>query len=136
MKTIKPQRLSLVTRCFENERKFYFGISTLAFIDLSSGALLPEIAMWKFVVEELGKDGVLDAGMPKSNAEFLVTGRAFQPDGEPKETCPVTVKLGGLEKTLYVIGDRFWKGKKQSTPQPFSEMPVTWERAFGGVNCK
>lgn len=132
MKTVKPLRLSLITRSFEVKRKFYFGVSTLVFFDLDSGELLPEIALWQFAAEELGKDAAIEAGVPKSQSEFLITGSVYTPNGEPLETCPVTAKIGGLEKTLYVVGDRFWKGREQSKPQPFSAMPLTWEHAYGG----
>lgn len=125
-------RLSVVTRPFETNRKFYFGVSTFAFFDFVTGELLPEVAMWTFAAEELGKDAGLDVGIPKKNAEYIIAGSVFTPNGDPLETCPVKARLGSLEKTLYVVGDRFWKGRKQSKPQPFTQIPLTWNRAFGG----
>lgn len=89
--------------------------------------------MWMFLAEELGKDGIPDAGMPKTHAEFLVTGRAFQAGAELRPACKVRVRVGTLEKTLYVLGNRYWlSDKEQSKPEPFVEMPIAWERAFGG----
>lgn len=132
MKVIKPQKLGLVTRCFERQRRFLLGVSILALHDFAH-ALASEVDMWKFLPEQLGKDGIPDAGMPKSRAEFLVTGRAFQSGGEPRPGCKVRVRLGSIEKTLFVFGDRYWlSNTKQTEPRPFTEMPLTWEHAFGG----
>lgn len=132
MKTIKPMRLSLLTRSFETNRTYYLGVSTLAFFDLESAELLPEVSLWLFAADELGKDSAIDAGIPKSRAEYLVSGSVFTPDGKPQETCPAIARVGTLEKTIYSIGDRFWKGREQSKPQPFSSLPLMWEHAFGG----
>lgn len=132
MKLMKPDRLSLLLRSFEVQRKFRLGISILGFFDIKTEQLLEEVDMWGFVPDELGKDSAVDAGFPKSRAEYLVRGSVFTPGGEPQETCPITVKVGSLEKTLYVVGDRFWKGYQQSHPQPFTSMPISWELAYGG----
>lgn len=132
MKLMKPDRLSVLLRSFEVQRKCRLGISILGFFDIKTGQLLEEVDLWGFVPDELGKDAAIDAGFPKSKAEYLVHGSAFVPGGASQETCPITVKVGDLEKTLYIVGDRFWKGKQQSKPQPFTSMPISWELAYGG----
>jgi hypothetical protein len=38
------------------------------------------------------------------------------------------------QKVLQVSGDRVWSDGRPSAPQPFTSMPLTWERAFGGVH--
>ena len=81
MKVLKPGRLSVLTRPFEVQRKFRLGISILAYFDISTGALLEEVELWKLAAKELGKDAAIDAGIPKSNAEYLVHGSVFVPDG-------------------------------------------------------
>lgn len=131
MKVLKPQKLGLVSRCFEHERRYYLSVGVLA-LHHFTGALVNEADLWKFLAEELGKNPP-DMAMPKSRAEFLVSGRAFQPGGEPRTACRVRVRLGNLEKTLYVVGNRFWlSATDASRPEPFTEMPVSWETAFGG----
>ncbi len=132
MKVVKPQKLGILTRCFERERHQFLSVGILALHGFSS-ALSSEADMWKFLPEELGKDGIPDAGMPKSRAEFLVTGNAFQPGGKPWPGCKVRVQLGAIGKTLYVFGDRYWlSDAEQTNPHPFGQMPITWENAFGG----
>ena len=133
MKTLKPQKLGILTRCFEFKRRCYFGVSVLAFIPLGGrDDLFSEVSMWKFAASELGADAALDVAIPKAKAEFLVTGSAFVPGGEPRPGCAVRVRLGGREKTLHVSGDRYWKGEFPSDPVPFVSMPLDWAHAFGG----
>jgi uncharacterized protein YjbI with pentapeptide repeats len=133
MKVIKPQRLGLLSRVFEYQGNFYFTVSVLVFFPFESPSfLLPEVKLWQLLPKELGKDAVFDAAMPKPNPEVLVTGHAYPPGGEPKPACAVRVKLGSMDKTLYVMGDRFWQFGGPTAPIPFTQMPITFERAFGG----
>jgi len=48
----------------------------------------------------------------------------------------VRFRVGGLEKTVQVIGDRYWVkslgGEYSSPPEPFEKIPLIYERAFGG----
>jgi uncharacterized protein YjbI with pentapeptide repeats len=133
MKVIKPQRLGLLSRIFESQGGFYFTVSILVYFPFESPSfLLPEVKLWQLLPKELGKDAVFDAAMPKPHPEVLVTGNAYPPGGEPKPACAVRVKLGSVDKKLYVMGDRFWHFSGPSEPIPFTEMPITFERAFGG----
>jgi uncharacterized protein YjbI with pentapeptide repeats len=133
MKTIKPQKLGILTRSFEFKGRFRFGLSVLMYAPLGSEmSLYSEVGMWKFAAEELGKDAALDAGIPKARAEFLVTGFAFTPHGEARTGCPVRARLGGCEKTLHVYGDRYWKGSFPTEPAPFTSIPLDWPHAYGG----
>ena len=133
MKVIKPQRLSVLARTFEHEGAFHFAVSVLAFFPFERPSqLLSEVAMWKFLPTELGKDAALDLGMPKSRAEVLLTAKAYPAGGKPQAACPVRLRLGKVDKSLYAVGDRFWKGGMPSTPRPFTEMPITYANAYGG----
>ena len=79
-----------------------------------------------------GKDAALDVCIPKSRAEFLVTGCAYTRDGKPQPACRAAAVLGSLRKELYVFGDRYWNGNTATDPAPFTEMPLDWPHAFGG----
>jgi hypothetical protein len=86
--------------------------------EVSSIRLEPEIA-W----EKLGTDVVL-------------VGTAM-PAKPPVRQMEVSLKVGRAEKRCRVVGDRVWyKGAAghigATEPLPFSEMPLVWERAFGG----
>jgi uncharacterized protein YjbI with pentapeptide repeats len=133
MKTIKPQKLGILSRCFEFKRKNYFAVSVLMYIPLSEKPeLYSEVSMWKFAAAELGKDAALDAGIPKAKPELLVAGWAHVPGGQAKQGCSVKAHLGTLEKELYVYGDRVWRGSIPGDPVPFTSMRVDWAHAYGG----
>lgn len=132
MKTIKPQKLGLLHRVFEDGSDCYLSVTILALFSLGPpAALLSEVDLWKLVAAELGKDAVLDMGMPKPRGELLISGRAY-PRGGPAPACAVRARLGAVDKTLYAIGDRSWRRGVPTEPEPFTEMPIAWERAFGG----
>jgi uncharacterized protein YjbI with pentapeptide repeats len=88
--------------------------------------------MWKFAAAELGKDAALDAGIPKAKSEFLVSGSAYAPGGNPQSGCAVRARLGTHEKLLHVFGDRYWNGPYQTDPVRFTTMPLDWAHTFGG----
>ncbi|MCC6544578.1 MAG: DUF2169 domain-containing protein [Nitrospirae bacterium] len=133
MKTIKPQKLGILTRVFEFKRRFYLAASVLMYIPLTDKAeLYSETGMWKFAAAELGKDAALDACIPKANPEYLVIGSAFVPGGVPNTGCIVSARLGMKEKILDVIGDRYWISTLPGNPALFSSMPLDWAHAFGG----
>ena len=137
MRIIKPQRLSLLTRTYEYEGKFYLAVNIMTFFRFSQPQrLLSEQSMWKFVAEALGKDAVLDMGMPKQRGEFLVYGKCFAPPGRTITQAAVKVKVAGLEKALMVTGNRLWRnrglGLSISQAEPFSSIELSYANAFGG----
>lgn len=133
MKTLKPLRLGVLTRTFEDGPKCYLSVALLAFVPFDEPSrLLPEVSLWKLAVPLLAPQGVLDECMPKAQAEVLVYGNAY-PKGGPAPSTYVRLLLGNIDKTLYVFGDRRWKLGVQTNPEPFAEMPIRWEYAFGGA---
>lgn len=139
MRIRKPPRLGLLTHCFEDRRRFHLVVTVFGCFSLDDpDTLLPEPEMWDFVKAELGGKA-LDLGMPKLRGEVLVHGRACAPGGVPVPAMQVSVELGGMRKALVVHGDRHWQFEGRlvgrlgiSEPEPFVEMPLGWERAFGG----
>jgi uncharacterized protein YjbI with pentapeptide repeats len=69
----------------------------------------------------------------KPAADLLLVGNCYPSDG-PAPFCRATFRVGRHSKTVQVIGNRRWKGllARPSEPEPFSEMPIRYERAFGG----
>lgn len=75
----------------------------------------------------------------KQRCDVLVNGTAYAPGGEPTERCTVGVRIGGWQKAFSVVGDRRWSsaGGVSVTPaQPFSTMPISYDRAFGGSDLR
>lgn len=72
----------------------------------------------------------------KPATDVLVLGNAHAPGGRPTDQVDVSLKMAGFEKTLRIYGDRLWKqtavGMRRAGPEPFTTMPITYERAFGG----
>ncbi len=134
MKTIKPTKISLVWKTFELHNKVYLSIVLMVMVDLDEApSFYSEVDLWKLAGEELGKDMMLDECMPKQKGEVLANGRCFTPKGAPLQGSSVRIKIGSVDKTLYVFGDRVWEWHgAMSLPEPFTEMPIAWAHAFGG----
>ena len=138
MKVIKEQDHCLLLNYFGLNKRYYLAVTVMTYFDFKdSGNPLKEQDMWPFVQGELGKDAILDMAMPKPKGEVLLWGKCFTPDGEARNASRVTLRIGPVEKTLYVYGNRYWRkavglGVTMSPPEPFTEMPLAYNRAFGG----
>lgn len=136
MKVVKPLRLSVLSRPFALQPgQQRLGVTVMAMTGMAPGQpmLYPDVELWPLVAEEIGAQGVLDLGMPKRSAEFLATGHAYTAHQEtPRNRCVARVRVGELEKTLRVSGDRYWLDGRATDPLPFESMPLDWSRAFGG----
>ena len=137
MRVIKPQRLGVQSRTYEFEGKFYLAVSTMAYFAFDMpGRLLSEVSMWKFLATALGKDAVLDMGMPKKQGEFLVYGQCHAPAAGPVTALPVRVRVGAQAKNLHVFGNRQWNKRGPvfsiSEPEPFTRIRIDYANAFGG----
>ncbi|MCC6522729.1 MAG: DUF2169 domain-containing protein [Polyangiaceae bacterium] len=92
-----------------------------------AGTLVGQDLFWETVAAE---GTTFDEGLPKPRGEFLLSGSAWS--ATPVTSLGVMVTLGAVKKHLQVFGERFWSGSRPSQPMPFTEMPITWERALGG----
>jgi hypothetical protein len=76
-----------------------------------------------------------ETAFTKPATDVVLIGHAHAPRPGAREVN-VTLRLGPLEKTVRVVGDRRWVkavlGARMTDPQPFERIPLTWERAFGG----
>jgi hypothetical protein len=86
------------------------------------------------VPTELGlmpRDTIMRAG---TELEVLLLGAAYAP--RPVTEMTVSLAIADRANHLAVTGDRYWTGAgpgaRPSEPAPFTRMPLTWERAFGG----
>lgn len=134
MKVIKSQKLGLLHRVFENDKRCYFVVTIFVYFDVDEPKkLLGEVGMWKLVGDELlAEGGILDEGNSKTSGEVLVTGRCYPSGGKPAQVSFVRVKMANVDKRLAVMGNRRYKLGVPTVPEPFTEMPVDWQHAFGG----
>ncbi len=137
MQIYRPLQISFCNRVLEKGRKFYFTASATLGVRLPTGEALLEFEQIKDAFECMGDPPLPDVGMPKPNGEVLVSGKCFAKDNKPVPANEVRLEIGPVKKTLYVMGDRIWKqsgglGAVISDPEPFTEMEISWSRAFGG----
>ncbi len=133
MKTVKPFRLSLLSRPYRWQRRDTLGVSVLAMVSLGpEPRLMPEQELWQTVSEELDPGSVLDLGVPKRVPEVLASGCCYTAHQEDKTRAAVQLQVGGLRKSLAVFGDRYWLDGRATAPQPFEQMRVDWRHAYGG----
>ena len=137
MKVIKDGEHGLLLNYFGLADKFYLSVAVMTFFAFPDpDQPLKDRELWPFIQGELGKNGVFDVGMPKPKGEVIVWGTCFAPVGKPVPGAQVSLQFGPLRKSLYVFGNRRWRdsaaGATISAPEPFVEMPVNYERAFGG----
>ena len=81
-----------------------------------------------------------DVSLMKPGTDVLLMGKAYAPRGRPTTWMDVALTVGPVKKTVRVFGERHWQTSTKevtysiSAPEPFEEMPLMWERAFGGVD--
>jgi hypothetical protein len=82
------------------------------------------------------REGELVTEHPGTDVTLL--GTAYAPDNKPVPALDVRVSVGGVNKTLRVFGNRLWQpgvfAPRMTDPEPFTAMPITYERAYGGTN--
>ncbi len=79
-----------------------------------------------------------DFCLRKPRCDVLLHGQAHAPHGRPVPGVEVSLRVGALTKRFFVLGDRVWGvwtgGIRPTDPQPFETMPITYDRAFGGID--
>ncbi|WP_133512390.1 DUF2169 family type VI secretion system accessory protein [Candidatus Thiosymbion oneisti] len=79
-----------------------------------------------------------DYPLRKPRCDVLLLGSAYAPEGRPTERVQVGFKLGPISKTFRVVGDRLWQVgigiRPGSYIRPFERMPISYDRAFGGID--
>lgn len=76
-----------------------------------------------------------DAVIRKQQVDLYVMGHARS--AQPVQVMDVTLAVGQFQRSIRVFGRRAWVrvgGSLQASPPvPFTEMPLTWANAYGGV---
>lgn len=139
VKVIKPMTLGILYKPYRWRQQDHLCISGLGFFRLGKNnkRFLTENLQWPVVMKALPKGQMLDAVMPKAHPEALVAGNACAPQGTKLAKIDVSIELANYVKKLRVYGDREWLYGlvplyKITDPQPFSKIPLIYERAYGG----
>jgi len=77
-----------------------------------------------------------DCVLGKHTTDIVVNGHAHAPHSAPVRSLDVAMQVGSVRKILKVFGNRVWRagGGGLSVPEPFIKLPISYERAFGGVD--
>jgi len=73
----------------------------------------------------------------KPTTDIVVNGTAYAPNRRPSSDFLVGMKVGPVQKVIRVRGDRRWdegSGKGCSAPEPVMQVPLLYERAYGGYD--
>jgi len=77
----------------------------------------------------------------KPAADIVLVGHGYAPGGRPTTRVDVLLRVGSHKHFLRIVGDRHWTFPSRmlmkpliSEPQPFTTMPLRYERAFGGFD--
>lgn len=106
-------------------------------------ALADEQVRPLIVPEYNGEDGVsslrYDADLvgAKPTTDIIINGTAYAPEGRPSTDFLVGLRVGSMQKVLRVRGNRWWdegSGQSNSSPEPVLEVPLVYERAYGGYD--
>ena len=80
----------------------------------------------------------LDYAPFKRHCDLLLLGSAYAPGGVPATRVEVSLRLGPLNKSFTVTGERCWEAGNftisPGQPAVFDRMPISYDRAFGGID--
>jgi hypothetical protein len=82
----------------------------------------------------------VDFATRKHHCDVLLNGSAHAPGGRPATRVTVGIRIDSWSKSFDVVGDSRWEwsiaGIRRTPAIPFSMMPITYDRAFGGTDNK
>jgi uncharacterized protein YjbI with pentapeptide repeats len=140
MKIVKPMTLGLMHRPYLWRGQHRLLVATLGFFSLGgrAQALLRDNLQWHKLIAALPPGRPLDELMPKARGEVLLAGSAYAAQGLATTEQVVRMQLGAIDKRIRVVGDRQWMYGllplfRITSPAPFTQMPLSWNRAFGGT---
>lgn len=139
MKIIKPLTLGVLHQPYRYQGQHRLAIATLGFFALgrSDERFLVENLQWPRVLPQLPAGQPLDYVLPKAHGEVMLCGSAHS--STPVESMGVRLQCGPIDKRLAVIGERNWRRRwwacvRVDPPAPFTQMPLTLDRAYGGAD--
>ena len=126
-RTLKPFQLGVLFRSIDRNRSLY-GCFSLFMMTVRTGApaLRSEPSLWKTLAQHAPE--FVEAGVIKSQPEFLVFGHAHAYDGSAEGI--VGVQFAGIKKWCRVIGPRQYPSAMQ--PTPFERVRLDWRHTYGG----
>lgn len=82
----------------------------------------------------------IDVVPEKPTTDLVVNATGYAPQQRPARDFMVMLRLGPIIKTLMIHGDRYFtetlSGLGPSRATPVTEVPIRYERAYGGYDCE
>jgi hypothetical protein len=106
----------------------------------------PEPVPIRFADEYWGEPGesslkyAAEVHLAKPSTDVVMVGHAWAPGDKPVARLDVSVAVGNRRRAVRVTGDREWRPgfwflpARMTSPEPFTKMPLVYERSFGGVH--
>ncbi len=119
--------------------KATFDIEPDGSLKLADQQLEPLLAP-EFRGEEGGSSLLYEADIvaPKFTTDVLINGTAYAPNGKASNSFLVEARVGDMHKMIRVLGNRIWGqgifDDAPSSPVPVTEVPIIYERAYGGYD--
>lgn len=133
--------LQAIINAFANTEgvdSLYIGIKA-SFTLCAAPKLTEEQAPFVLADEFAGEPGESSITQPceahlcKPSSDIILTGHACAPGRKQVRMLDAQLSVGNRAMVVRVIGDRVWDSGQISSPNPFESMPLTYERAYGGV---
>ena len=72
----------------------------------------------------------------KLKCDVVLNGSAYAPHGVPTRAVDVSLRVGSMQKSFFVFGERRWQDfiLPPSGPEPFIQMPISYDYAYGGAD--
>ncbi len=77
-----------------------------------------------------------DFHLGKLASDIILSGHACAPGQKPVRQLDVELSVGQVKKSVRVFGDRQWQQGQATQPEPFTMMPMIYEKAFGGKHIE
>jgi hypothetical protein len=68
----------------------------------------------------------------KTRADVMLVGHAYAPHGRPVSALTARLAVGGVDKSIAVLGNRMVSPRGVGPALPFAKMSLSYERAAGG----
>ncbi len=142
MKVVHPPELSLTRQAMPIAGQMRLILTMALCFPLHDGAhsvqksgqkeIVAADMLWQAALSSFAPEDILDLGIPKGGAEWLMTGMACAPQGQEVHGLPVDVHVGALQRQFLVTGPCESDGISIPKPRPFSTMPLGWRNTYGG----
>lgn len=130
---IAPPEITIQTLPYGWKGKQRLAVSLMLATPIDSHHPYSTQDAWNGIMQVIPKAEIFDLGYPKPRGEVLVYGNYYAPDGFAISADKILLQVGNLKKELIVTGERFWrKIMTPTTPEPFTQLPLTYEMGFGG----